>query len=72
MSPRLVIEAPGPLLSTYGFRDLGEVCHPAAVWLVQLGIEQTQNDDVDAVTITRRPDNRSDVLPPRRFNGHGR
>jgi len=35
----LVIEDPSPSLSAHGFRDLGEICHSAAVWPVQFGIE---------------------------------
>jgi hypothetical protein len=61
--PRFLVEDSSPWLSVYGFRDLGEVGHPAAVWLFQLGIEQPQDRDVDAVTFTRRPNNRFNVLP---------
>ena len=52
-------------------RDLGKVGHPAAVWLFQLGIEQPQDNDIDAVTFTCRPNNWLNVLPSRRCDGHG-
>jgi hypothetical protein len=39
------------------------------MWPVQFGIEQPQDDDFDAVNITGRPNNRFNVLPPRRCNG---
>jgi len=71
LSPRMVVEDPSPGLSAYGFRDLREVCDPAAVRLLQFGIEQPQDNDINAVTITCRPNNRSNLLPPGRCNGHG-
>jgi hypothetical protein len=66
VSSRFVIEDPSPSLSVHGFRDLGEICHPTAMWLVQFGIEQPQDDDVNAVIIACRADNRFNVLPPGR------
>jgi hypothetical protein len=41
------------------------------MWLLQLGIEQPQDSDIDAVMITCRPNNRLNVLPPGRRNWHG-
>ena len=58
-------------MSADGFRDLREVCHPTAVRLVQFGIEQSEDNDINAVIITCRPNNRSNLLPPGRCNGHG-
>ena len=71
VSPRMVVENPDPWLSAYRLRDLSEVRHPAAVWLLQLGIEQPQDSDIDAVMITCRTNNRLNVLPPGRHNRHG-
>ena len=65
----MVVEDPGPGLSAY--RDLREVCHPAAMRIDQFGIEQSQDNDIKAVVISRRPNNRSNLLPPGRCNGHG-
>jgi hypothetical protein len=67
----LIIKHPGPSLRAHRFGDLGEIGHPAAMWLVQFGIEHPQHDDVDAMNIACRPDNRFNVLPPGRGNGHG-
>jgi hypothetical protein len=41
------------------------------VWLLQFGIEQPQDSDIDAVMITCRPNDRLNVLPPGRRNRHG-
>ena len=71
LSPRMVVEDPSPGLSAYGVRDLREICHPAAMRLDQFGIEQSQDDDINAVIITCCPNNRSNLLPPGRCNGHG-
>jgi len=71
LSSRMVVEDPGPGLSADAFRDLREVCHPAAMRLVQFGIEQSEDNDINAVVITCRPNDRSNVLLPGRCNGHG-
>jgi len=52
MSPRVVVEDPGPWLSADGFSHLREVRHPTAVGLVSFGIEQSQDNDINAVVIT--------------------
>jgi len=65
----MVAENSNPWLGAYRFRDFGEVGHPAPVWLLQLGIEQPQDSDIDAVMITGCPNNRLNVLPPGRRNG---
>jgi hypothetical protein len=68
----MVIEGPGPSLSrTHGFCNFGKICHPAAMWLLQFGVEQPQDDNVNAVKLTYRLNNRFDVWPPWRGNGHG-
>jgi hypothetical protein len=67
----MVVENSNPWLDAYRFRDFGEVGHPAPVWLLQLGIEQPQDSDIDAVMITGCPNNRLNVLPPGRRNRHG-
>jgi hypothetical protein len=38
---------------------------------VQFGIEHPQDDHVNAVKITSRPDDRFNILPPGRCNRHG-
>jgi hypothetical protein len=70
VSARVVIEDPSPWLSADGFSDLGQVRHPTAVGLVSFGIEQSQDSDINAVTITSRSNNRFNVLPPGRCDGH--
>jgi len=71
MSQRLIVKRPGPWLSADGFRDLREVCHLAAVRLIELGVEQPQDNDINGMMITCRPNNRFNVLPPGRSDGHG-
>ena len=73
VSARVVIEDPGPLPSrAHWLRNFGEICHSAAMGLFQFGVEQPQHDNVNAMMITYRPDNRFNVWPPWRRNGHGR
>lgn len=72
VSARVVIEDPGPSLShAHGFGNFGEICHPAAMWLFEFGAEQPQDDNVDTMMIAYRLNNRFDVWPPWRCNGHG-
>ncbi len=68
----MVIEDPGPWLSrAHGFSDFGEVCHPAAMGLLQFGVEQPQHDNVNTMMIAHRLNDRCNVWPPWRRNGHG-
>jgi hypothetical protein len=72
VSARVVIEDPSPSLSrAHGFRNFGEICHSAAMWLFQFGVEQPQDDNVNTMMITYRLNNRFNVWPPWRCNGHG-
>jgi hypothetical protein len=72
MSARMVIEDPGPSPSrAHGLRDFGEICHSAAMWLFQFGVEQPQDDDVNTMMSTYRLNHRFNVRPPWRCNGHG-
>ena len=68
----VVIEDPGPSLGgAHGLGYFGEICHPAAMWVFQFGVEQPQHDNVHAVMLTDRLNHRFDVRPPWRCNRHG-
>jgi hypothetical protein len=41
------------------------------VRLIEFGIKEPQDNDVNGVVSTCRPNNRFNVLPPGRGNGHG-
>jgi len=45
---------------------------PAAMRLVQLGVQQPQDDHVNTMMIAHRPNNRCNVRPPWRCNVHRR
>ena len=49
-----------------GVTDLGEVGHAAARRRVQLGVEQSQNDDLEAVSLADGSIDGTNVGPPRR------
>jgi hypothetical protein len=72
VSARVVIEDPSPSLNRApGFRNFGEICHSAAMWLFQFGAEQPQDDNVNTMMTTHRLNDRFNVWPPGRCNGHG-
>src|SRR5262245_594418 len=61
-----------PGLSGDGLHDLGKVGDLPAGRTVELGMEQAQDGDLDAVVLTRRADHGLDLLPPGRCDGHWR
>jgi hypothetical protein len=68
---RVVVEDTSPTLNrVHRLRNFGEICHSTAMRLLQLGVEQPQDDNVNTVMITDGLNNRLNVLPPRRCNGH--
>jgi hypothetical protein len=68
---RVVIEDSSPSLSSaHGFGNFGQVCHSAAVWLLQFGVEQPQHYDVNTMMITYGLNDWFNGLPPGRSNRH--
>src|SRR5262249_33564661 len=51
MAVQMLIECAGPWLGSDGTGDLGEIRHPASVRTVELGLEQPQDRDVDAIAV---------------------